>query len=137
VTRDRSIERHFVTFLSPGTFVAEQTTREIDAWDVDHAVEMSKSVTERHGARPYGFYFTTRGRGPDDLDSKEVGRSRTYYLGGEVLTLDEIRDKNDTSDLILISNMESGGYDRVVVTPKPWGWTRPLMEDDVVLQIEE
>ena len=54
------MQRHFVTFYSPGTIVAETTTREIDSWNVDDAVAMSRFIQERYGARPYGFRFSTR-----------------------------------------------------------------------------
>ncbi len=34
------MEKHFVTFLSPGTFVAEDRTLPIDSWDVNKAQEI-------------------------------------------------------------------------------------------------
>lgn len=64
------MKKHFVTFFSPGTFVSETSEKPIDSWDVDTAVEMSTQILERHGARPYGFRFSTRERGQEDLDSK-------------------------------------------------------------------
>jgi hypothetical protein len=75
------IEQHFVIFHSPGTFVAEQTMEPVEHWDVNAAVERAKGIRERRGATPYGFCFVTRGRGPNDLDSKETARSNFYYLG--------------------------------------------------------
>ena len=80
------MKKHFVTFLSPGTFVAEESTKPIDSWDVDKAVKMARSIKERHNARPYGFQFSTRERGPDDLDSKVTKQSGVYWLGGKVET---------------------------------------------------
>lgn len=127
------MKKHFVTFFSPGTFVAETTTKEIDLWDVERAMEMSGSVLERHNALPYGFQFTTRERGDNDFDSKEVARSGMYYLGGEVLTIDELKRRNDPDDRILISNMEANGWGRVVVNTNSWKWTQPLSDNDVVL----
>jgi len=64
------VQKHFVTFYSPGTFVSEESSLPIDAWDVDKAKEMAHDVVERYGATPYGFRFTTRSRGDADLDSK-------------------------------------------------------------------
>ena len=127
------MKKHFVTFLSPGTFEAEQSTKPIDSWDIDTAVEMSSGIKERYGALPYGFYFSTRSRGDDELDSKEVDRSHMFYLGGEVLTLDQVKAKNDPGDRILISNMECNKWDRIVVNSNSWKWTQPLEKDDVVL----
>jgi hypothetical protein len=128
------MKKHFVTFFSPGTFVAETTTKEIDLWDVERAMEMSGEVLERYDALPYGFQFTTRERGDSDFDSKEVARSGMYYLGGEVLTIDDLKKQNDPSNRILISNMEINGWDRVVVNKNSWSWTQPLKDDDVVLK---
>lgn len=53
------MEKHFVRFLSAGTFVAEETVMPIEEWDVDQAIEMVRNITERYGAKPYGFQFVT------------------------------------------------------------------------------
>lgn len=127
------MEKHFVTFLSPGTLVSEKTTKAINFWDVGLAREIAKSIEERHSAKPYGFYFITRSRGDDDLDSKETVRSNMYYLGGDVQTLKEVKAKNDPNDRVLISNMECNGWDRIVINTNSWKFTAPLNEDDVVL----
>jgi hypothetical protein len=125
--------QHFVTFLSPGTFVAEQTTRPIDSWDVEAAKRMADGIVERYGATPYAFYFTTRERGDADLDSKETKRSPNYFLGGEVETLRQVKARNDDSERILISNMECNGFDRVLVNRNSWKSYHRIEEGDVVL----
>ena len=127
------MEKHFVTFYSPGTFVAETTEKPIDSWDVEQAKAMSESVTERYGATPYGFRFSTRSRGPDDLDSKVSATSPMYYINCKVETLAEIEERNDPKEEILRSNMRGNGWDRIVITTKGWRWTQPLNPDDVVL----
>lgn len=127
------MEKHFVEFLSPGTFVAECTTKEVPSWDVDLAVAMMADIQERHGARPYGFRFTTRGRGPDDLDSKQIAKSPMYYVGGKVETLEEVLERNDPGEEILRSNMRCNGYKRIWMSTKGWKWTQPLNDDDVVI----
>ena len=109
------MKKHFVTFLSPGTFFAETTTKPIDSWDVDKAVEMARTVKERYNARPYGFRFSTRERGPDDLDSKEVKTSGVYFLGGKIETLKEVEARNDPKEEILRSNMRCNGWKKIVV----------------------
>ena len=127
------MKKHFVHFQSPGTLFSEETRKEIDSWDVDKAVKMSKEITERYNATPYGFYFTIRERKENELDSKEIKRSQHYFLGGEILTLDQVKEKNDPNDRILISNMECNNYDRVIVNQNSWKCTLPLSENDVVL----
>lgn len=127
------MKKHFVEFLSPGTFVAECTEKEVPSWDVDLAVAMMADIQERHGARPYGFRFTTRGRGPDDLDSKQIAKSPMYYVGGEVETLEDVLERNDPGEAILRSNMTGNGYKRIWTSTKGWKWTQPLNDDDVVI----
>ena len=129
------MEKHFVIFFSPGTFVAEQSSKPIDSWDKDKAIEMSKDIKERHGALPYGFCFTTRERNDDELDSRETKRSGIYYLGGKILTLEDVKARNDPNDRTLISNMKGNKWEKVVVNDNSWRWTQPLEKDDVVLDV--
>jgi len=131
----RVMQQHFVTFYSPGTFTAETTTRPIDVWGLDQAVDMARAIVERYKARPYGFRFLTRARGEDDLDSKIVASSPFYYLGGRIRTLAEVEAKADPKEAILRSNMRMNGWDRIVTNDNSWRWTQPLGETDVVLDV--
>lgn len=125
--------QHSVVFLSPGTFVAESTQSPIESWDVERAQDMAAEIVERYNARPYGFYFVTRGRGADDLDSREIERSGTYFLGGKVRTVDDVRAANKPDERTLLSNMECNGYSRIIDNRNSWRWTQPLRDEDVVL----
>jgi hypothetical protein len=127
------VEKHFVTFYSPGTFVAETTEKPIDSWDVEQAKKMAREIKERYGAVPYGFRFSTRGRDDDDLDSHEIAQSPLYYLGGKVETLEEVKARATSKDKILISNMECNHYQRIITNANSWKWTQPLRPTDVVL----
>ena len=127
------MQKHFVTFYSPGTFVSEETTREIESWDVDAAVAMAHGITERYDATPYGFRFTTRTRGDADFDSKESARSCLYWLGGKVETLAEVEARNDPKEETLRWNMRHNNYPKIVVNTNSWKFTAPLNEGDVVL----
>jgi len=129
------MKKHFVTFLSPGTMVVEQTTKEISSWNTKEAISMSKDIEERHAALPYGFYFTTKKRGCSDFDSKETKRSNMCFLGGKVVTLKYLKAQNDPNDSTLISNMEINNWDRVVVNTNSWKWTQPLKANDVILTV--
>lgn len=129
-----TIEQHFVTFYSPGTFMAEMSAKPIDAWSVDLAMKMAVEIKERHGATPYGFSFQTRGRGADDLDSKEVARSPFYWLGGKIETLEEVEARDDPKEMILRGNMRGNGYAKIITNTNSYKWTQPLGETDVVLE---
>lgn len=129
------MKKHFVEFYSPGTFVSEVTEKEIDSWDTAKAIEMSKNIIERHGAKPYGFQFITRSRGDDDLDSKQIDASNMYYLGARVMTLDDVKREMPEKE-ILIHNMEFNKIEKVIVNDNSYRSVFPLNEDDVILEIK-
>lgn len=135
-TPEECVTKHFVTFYSPGAFVAEESTKEIDSWDVEKAKKMAGKVEERYGATPYGFRFSTRSRGPDDLDSRVTKTSGMYYINGRVRTLEQVKARNNPKERILISNMEGNGWDKIV-EKRPnapgWMWAQPLTAADTVL----
>jgi hypothetical protein len=128
-----SMQQDFVTFLSPGTFVHEQTSKPIESWDVGTATRMAAEITERYNAKPFGFYFSTSRREDDELNSRQVARSAMYYLGGKIETLAEVKARNDPSERILVANMEGNGWDRIIVNTNSWKVTQPLEDGDVVL----
>lgn len=129
------MEKHFVTFFSPGTFVAETTTKPIDAWDVGAAQEMAHTISERYGATPYGFRFSTRSRSDADLDSKVSAESGLYFLGGKIETLEQVKARKGRGDRdnILIANMEGNGYARIITNDNSWRWTMPFNDGDTLL----
>lgn len=127
------MKKNFVIFYSPGTFVAETTEEPIDTWDTEAAIEMSRTIKERHGAIPYGFQFITRSRDDNELDSKKTDASPMYYLGGRIETIDEIEIRNDPKEKILRSNMRANGWDRVIVNENSWRTVLPMKMDDVIV----
>lgn len=128
------MKKNFVQFFSPGTFVSETSTREIDIWDTSLAVKMSKEIKERHGSRPYGFRFIERERGDGDFDSHISGESGMYYLGGTVYTLEEIEKAGNPDQEILLANMKGNGWDRVICNKNSWEIWLPFLEGDVCLE---
>ena len=127
------MEKHFVEFLSPGTFVSESTTKPIDAWDVETAVIMASDIMERHNARPYGFRFLTRTRDDADLDSKVSATSGIYYLGGDIFTREQVEARNLPGEEILRSNMRANDIAKIVINTNSWKFTAPLRDGDTVL----
>lgn len=127
------VQAHFVTFYSPGTFVAEETTSPIPLWDVKAAKMMARKIKERHGATPYGFQFTTRSRGEKDLDSRVTKTSPFYWLGGKVETLAEVEARATESERILVSNMRCNAWKKIITNTNSYRWTQPLGSTDIVL----
>jgi hypothetical protein len=108
------MRKHYVTFMSPGTLVSETTTKAIESWDVAVAAKMAADIVERHGAKPYGFMFSTRVEhapvaddegGMLHVEGREVARSGVHFLGGFVETYDDIERRNNNRESILLSNM--------------------------------
>ena len=134
MTAETEMKRHFVTFLSPGTFMAESSTKQVESWDVTAAQAMAEGITERHNAVPYAFYFHTMERAPGEWEPKRTATSSTYYLPHcKVETLEEIEARNDPKESILRSNMRCNDWKRLVTTTKGWKWSQPLNDSDVVL----
>ena len=125
-------EKHFVTFLSPGTFVSETTTQEIDCWDTILAMKMAKSINERHGATPFGFYFETKTS--DGWEPKTVKSSGIYYLGGRLLTIDDIPDTKENETLRW--NMKVNDIETVIENTNSWKVTMPFDKNKDVLLME-
>lgn len=134
-----------VTFLSPGTFVSEQTSKPIASYDVQLAVEISRSITERYGATPYGFYFSTQiesdpisdGEGGQlNVEPKTVDESKMYYINGEIETIADVEARNDPSESILLSNMKCNNWDRIVVTRNGYKHTRPFNDGDHIVNLK-
>ena len=94
---------------------------------------MAAEIVERYNAKPYGFRFSTKARGEDDLDSKEVAKSPMHYLGGKVETLEEVEARNDPNEDILRRNMRNNDIKRIIVSTSGWRWTQPLEDGDIVL----
>lgn len=129
---------NYVTFISPGTFFGEKTSLMIEAWDTRVARRMADAVIERHGARPYCFYFERRvehGPIPDgeggfmDVRPKVTKKSGIYFFG-KPETLDELEARNDPKEATLRANMKCNGWPIVAVATTGWSWAQPFEEGD-------
>lgn len=125
--------KHFVVFYSPGTFLTEDTEKEIASWDVQEAMKMADHITERYGATPFGFQFISRARGDKDFEAKEFKRSFTYYLGGQIFTREEVEARNLPDEETLRWNMRVNKIDRIIQNDNSWRFTAALKPTDVVL----
>lgn len=98
--------KHFIIYLMPGSFMSETSSREVLNWGVQDAIEAAPK-------NAFCFYFKTMEQkdgvwgGP-----KEIDRSGTYFLGGEVFSYADIPDTSKYHTLR--SNMKSNGWDYVI-----------------------
>ncbi len=132
------IVKHFATFMSPGTFVDEETTREIDLPNPCLAVQVSATIRERYGATPYGFVLFTREHDQVEragkvfkTDPVETYRSGVHFIGGDVLTLEDIPDTPDNR--ILRANMKGNDIERVIENKNSWRSVKPFNVGDKVV----
>lgn len=123
------MQKHFVEFFSPGTFVSEVDQKEIDSWDVEEAKEMARTIKQRHGATPYGFRFKTQIS--DGWEPKTTEKSGTYFLGGKIIAYKDVPDTQENR--ILRSNMEINGWDFIIENTNSWKVTLPFEKNDVLL----
>lgn len=115
-----------ITFYSPGTFVSETNVEEIEGKNlqeiITNSVLYSKSITQRYGAVPYGFTV-----------QNEKG---IFFLPHMMVeTVDEIKNRKDVKDKILISNMENNHWKSIVTTNQGWKISQPFQDDDCIVDI--
>ena len=135
VEADKLMKQDYVEFFSPGAFMAETRRIEVPVHNVDKAVELARGIIERHGARPFGFQFLTRERACSELDATETYRSGTYFLGGKLITQQEVIDRNDPKEDILRSNMRCNGIERVIENNNSWKYVGEFNDDDTLLDV--
>jgi hypothetical protein len=136
-------KKHFVTFYSPGTFFHETTTKEIAERDPKLAVAMAETILERYGAKPWGFCFESRMCAdpvPDGMGGEMPGPTKPipgsetgyYFLGGTVITLDDVEARAEKSEDVLRSNMRNN-WPICVDNRNSWRSVNPFTEKDVIV----
>lgn len=116
--------KRFVTFLAPGSFLAENWSRDVDSLD-PYAIEWPNNA--------YAFTLHER-EDIVDGDARFTGKARqigpTYYHPDSTIeTLDEVK-ANPKAGAVLVSNMQINRWDRVVWSR--WGnWPQPYKDGEV------
>jgi hypothetical protein len=136
------VRQHYVVFLSPGTFVDETDERSVKKWDPKKALAMAEEIQQRHGARPYAFYFETRivagpisdGEGGTlTVEPKTVAKSGVHFIDGKLRTIDQIEERADPREAILLSNMRCNDWPIACVTTRSWKHVGIFEERDFVV----
>ena len=73
------LKKHFIEFSYPGILFSDTDLVPVDSWDIRIAHELCKKNN-----LALGFYFVTRGRTETELDSKEIARSKPYFLNHDL-----------------------------------------------------
>lgn len=133
--------KHFVEYLSPGTFFSETSSFPIDSWSTVVAVAMASTVTERYNAKPYGFRFSTTEYtlAVDDdgnqhfVQPKEIAKSGIYYVTGKIVRYDEYPENKENH--ILRSNMFGNNWPFMVENNNSWKCVQPFEPNDSVVDL--
>lgn len=143
MTNQGPTQKHFVTFLSPGSLFSESSTMEIPECHPPLAARLAREITERHGAKPYGFCFETRivhDPIPDGfggtlrVESKTIAKSGTYFLTGTVRAYSEIPETEKTH--ILRANMRGNDWPLMVENTNSYRTTMPYGSGDCVVDVD-
>lgn len=118
-------KQQFVTYLSPGTFTSESTTKPCKTGDLTQALKKMKGLVERHGATPYGLVF---------VDGNNKALTGMYYINGQVQTYAQIPDT--TENQILRSNMWCNDRPFVVETYNSYKHTTWFTDKDFVINLK-
>ncbi len=107
----RSEMKTYARFLFPGSFVSEESVKEVP----------SRNVAELDiPGNAFALQFFDQGTAVFNVDgheveftSKRINVSGNTYIGGLLMTLEEVRQRHpDKSNLI--ANMEGNGWNRVI-----------------------
>lgn len=109
--------KHYVTFLVPSLFFAEQLPREIS----DREAPVNDIP---NGAFAYYFFDL------DESANKPKNVSSRTYLGGQVYSLEQVKEQFPEYKTLIL-NMENNKLPRVILTPT--GNWYPFAEGDIVL----
>jgi hypothetical protein len=123
--------KSYVEFLSPGTVMANASSREVTSRD-PLAVDLPR------GAYAFRFYDIVEGEiDGTPVRSERVDRSKTYYPGGEIRSLEECRARSRASS-ILVMNMESNRWSHVIFGAGDM-WAQPYdpEKDEVIPRKEQ
>lgn len=102
-----------------------QETDEFQMDGTDDTAKTAAEVRKRYGKRAFGFrrcHYLHGGLVFDDAG--------WIYIGGRIETLAHLESLRRDDDLILIGNMRSNGFDRVIFTG---GHAFPLYPEDVII----
>lgn len=137
--------KHYVIFYIPGTFVSEQTERKIGEWDTRSAMRLAQGITERHGAKPYGFRFETRivAQDIDDgyggklrVEPRAIKTSALHHIKATIESYDEVVARNSPREDTLRFNMRYNDIPFVAVTTNSFRAVHPYEPGDCVVNAD-
>lgn len=103
--------KHFVIFVISAKFGTTLVEREIDSWDPKLACGLIKTLI----TYPLGFYFETKHC--LDIESNYFITEKTslmFFINGIISSLQELQDRNNPEDSILISQLKQNNVENII-----------------------
>lgn len=117
------MKQDYIEWLYPGIIVSDTSTEKVN----DRAIP--KKFPK--GAVAFRFFERTEiTEGKETLHGKPKGHSHWYYVEGEKLSLEQVKEKHP-GEKVLISNMEINDCENIVWTKS--GRAFPLEKNDIIL----
>ena len=104
-----------VTFYTPGSFMPNESTKEVPGLDTEQIAAMAPKNAYSFIVQEF-IEKTTTVDGEDLKKTEAAGQAHRYYIGGKLYTVDELKAEfTDDSKSTLISNMEGNDWPKVIL----------------------
>ena len=123
-----------VTFYTPGSFMPNESTKEVPGLDTEQIAAMAPKNAYSFIVQEFSEKTTTVD-GEDFSKKEAVGEPQRFYLGGDLYTVDELKEKfaGDHSKETLIANFEGNDWPKAILC-RTGNW-QPFYDDDVLLEV--
>lgn len=131
---------YLVTYYSPGSFVSETSSARFKNFNLASFVKRAKSISERHGSKPYGFTVEEKEEPVSmpvvegfkvEVEPNTLSSSGTYYITGNLIFYDDI--KNNKEKAILASNLYNNSLGIGIENCNSWKFTGDFERNDFIV----
>lgn len=110
--------KKYVRYYYEGKYIDHIVHREIETESVDDIINDIQSID---GIWPYRFQFVTRHPEKETSGEWSISNvSHMYFVNGKIRTLDELIKENNPNNKVLIGNMKSNNYDKIIESTHGW-----------------
>lgn len=122
---------YLATYLMPGAFFPEETTKRLDAYDPHEAAAKAPE-------NAYCFTIAQRPKAPDLgpdfwVTGRIHNRSKRFYLGGRVYAEPEVAALSHVQHPGLLANMQGNHWSHMILC-RTGNW-QPFMDGDTLLEV--
>lgn len=104
--------KHFVIFIISAKFGTDIIEREIESWDPKLACNLIKTLI----TYPLAFYFETKSCVNTESNYFVTEKtSNMFFINGVISSLQELQDRNNPEDSILISQLKQNNVENFIM----------------------